>query len=294
MFKGSFTALITPFSDGRIDEKAFRALISRQIECGTDGLVVCGTTGETATLSAAEYARAVSLCVETADGRVPVLAGTGSNCTAKTIETTRAAKAEGVDAALIVTPFYNKPSQEGLYRHYAAVADAVDLPVVLYDVPSRTGVKLEIETIGRLAEIPSIVGIKDATNDITRPIDIRRATSDSFSILSGEDASVVAFLAHGGDGCISVTANVAPAECAALHDAWAAKDWETVARLRDRLLPLHRAMFVEANPIPVKYACSLQGFGDGSLRLPLCGISEKGAALVRAAMETVLGDGYGR
>ena len=293
MFKGSFVALITPFSNGRIDEKAFCSLVERQIECGTDGLVVCGTTGEAATMSADEYAAMIALCVKTTGGRVPVLAGTGSNSTEKTIETTRVARSEGADAALIVTPYYNKPSQEGLYRHYVAVAEAVDLPVMLYDVPSRTGVKLSVETIARLAKLPQIIGIKDATGDLSRPIEIRKVVPDGFAIMSGDDASVVAFLAHGGDGCISVTANVAPAECAALHDAWAVKDWETVFRLRDRLFPLHRALFVESNPGPVKYACSLQCFGDGSLRLPLFKISAESETIVKKAMKDALGESYG-
>lgn len=290
MFQGSFTALITPFKNGKIDDDAFTRLIVRQIEQGTDGLVVCGTTGESATMTTEEREHVIALCVKTANRKIPVIAGTGTNDTAKTIEATRRAKELGADAALVVTPYYNKPSQEGLYRHFKAVHDAVDLPVILYNVPGRTGVCLSVETIGRLAELPRIAGIKDATPDLLRPIQIRRAVPDTFSVLSGEDATIVAFLAHGGNGCISVTANIAPKECADLHKAWTRKDWAEVARLRDLLLDLHQAMFVESNPCPVKYAASLQGFGDGSLRLPLYEISDASKQVVRSAMKAALGE----
>lgn len=289
MFQGSFTALITPFKNGKIDDDAFTRLIVRQIEQGTDGLVVCGTTGESATMTTEEREHVIALCVKTANRKIPVIAGTGTNDTAKTIEATRRAKELGADAALVVTPYYNKPSQEGLYRHFKAVHDAVDLPVILYNVPGRTGVCLSVETIGRLAKLPRIAGIKDATPDLLRPIQIRRAVPDTFSVLSGEDATIVAFLAHGGNGCISVTANIAPKECADLHKAWARKDWAEIARLRDLLLDLHQAMFVESNPCPVKYAASLQGFGDGSLRLPLYEISDASKQVVRSAMKAALG-----
>ena len=290
MFQGSFTALITPFKNGQIDDDAFTRLVVRQIEQGTDGLVVCGTTGESATMTTEEREHVIALCVKTANRKIPVIAGTGTNDTAKTIEATRRAKELGADAALVVTPYYNKPSQEGLYRHFKAVHDAVDLPIILYNVPGRTGVCLSVETVGRLAELPRIAGIKDATPDLLRPIQIRRAVPDTFSVLSGEDATIIAFLAHGGNGCISVTANIAPKECSDLHKAWARKDWAEIARLRDLLLDLHQAMFVESNPCPVKYAASLQGFGDGSLRLPLCEISDASKQVVRSAMKAVLGE----
>lgn len=290
MFQGSFTALITPFKNGQIDDDAFTRLVVRQIEQGTDGLVVCGTTGESATMTTEEREHVIALCVKTANRKIPVIAGTGTNDTAKTIEATRRAKELGADAALVVTPYYNKPSQEGLYRHFKAVHDAVDLPIILYNVPGRTGVCLSVATVGRLAELPRIAGIKDATPDLLRPIQIRRAVPDTFSVLSGEDATIVAFLAHGGNGCISVTANIAPKECSDLHKAWARKDWAEIARLRDLLLDLHQAMFVESNPCPVKYAASLQGFGDGSLRLPLCEISDASKQVVRSAMKAVLGE----
>lgn len=285
MFKGLFTALITPFDKGRIDADAFVRLIEFQISSGVDGLVVCGTTGESAVMTPQEYKQTVELCVKTVKGRVPVIAGTGCNDTEKTIANTHTAQKAGADAALIVTPYYNKPTQEGLFLHYRAVHEASDLPVILYNVPGRTGVNLSPETVGRLSRLERIAGIKDATPDLMRPLRLRAAAEKKdFSILSGEDASIVAFLAHGGDGCISVTANVAPALCAGLHRAWAEKDWERIAYLRDLLLPLHDAMFVESNPAPVKYAAARLGFGDGSLRLPLCEISEKSKEVVLSAM----------
>lgn len=285
MFKGSFTALITPFRNGIIDEAAFQRFIEWQIDEGAQGLVPCGTTGESATMTPDEQAGVIEMCVKTVKGRVPVIAGTGTNDTAKTIHLTQNAEKQGADAALLVTPYYNKPSQEGLFQHYKAVHDATGIPLVLYNVPGRTGVGLTPETVGRLAELPRIAGIKDATPDIVRPLKLRQAAGPDFALLSGEDASVVAFLAHGGDGCISVTANIAPRACASLHKAWARKDWAEVCRLRDLLLPLHEAMFVETNPCPVKFAASLLGFGDGSLRRPLWKISDTSEEIVRRAMK---------
>lgn len=289
MFKGSFTALITPFTQGHINDEDFIRFVNYQIEQGTDGVVACGTTGEGATMTYEEHAHIIELCVKTANKRIPVIAGTGSNDTQKTIKMTKTAKELGADAALIVTPYYNKPNQEGLYQHFKAVHDAVDLPIILYNVPSRTAVNLTVETIARLSQLPRIVGIKDATPDILRPLEIRRVVPADFSILSGEDATIVAFLAHGGDGCISVTANIAPKECADLHKAWARKDWAEIERLRDFLLPLHQAMFVETNPCPAKYAAAQLGFGDGSVRLPLWEISDSSKDIVKAAMNSVFG-----
>ena len=287
MFKGLYTALITPFRHGQIDADAFSRLIEFQIAAGVNGLVVCGTTGESATMSPQESEQTIRLCVQTVGGRVPVIAGTGGNNTQKVIENTQLAKTLGVDAALIVTPYYNKPTQQGLFDHYSAVHDASDLPIILYNVPGRTGVCLSVETIARLAGLPRIVGIKDAMPDIMRPLKIRAAVEKKdFSVLSGEDASIVAFLAHGGDGCISVTANVAPALCAELHRAWAKKDWAGIERLRDLLWPLHEAMFVETNPSPVKYAASLLGFGDGSVRLPLCVVGKQSEEILKAALRS--------
>lgn len=287
MFKGLFTALITPFEKGNIDRDAFVRLIEFQIKSGVDGIVVCGTTGESAVMSEQEYEQTIDLCVKTVNGRVPVIAGTGCNDTAKTIEKTKFAQKAGADAALIVTPYYNKPTQEGLFLHYQAVHDETTLPIILYNVPGRTGVNVGVDTVARLSGLPRIVGIKDATPDLMRPLRLKQAIQrKDFSVLSGEDASIVAFLAHGGDGCISVTANVAPAMCTTLHRAWERKDWSEIERLRDLLLPLHDAMFVETNPAPVKYAAAQLGFGDGSLRLPLCEVSEKSKEIILSALQS--------
>ena len=287
MLKGSLTALITPFRQGEIDEEAFVRFIEFQIREGTQGLVVCGTTGESAVMTPEEHARTIELCVKTVAKRVPVIAGTGTNDTQKTLRMTQKAKELGADAALVVTPYYNKPSQEGLYRHFKFIHDETDIPLILYNVPGRTGVNISVETVGRLSELPRIEGIKDATPDILRPIKIKQAVKKEFSVLSGEDATVVAFLAHGGDGWISVTAKGGARLCRALHNAWALKDFETLATLRDELLPLHEAMFVETNPCPVKYAAALLGFGDGSVRLPLWEISESSKQKVRDAMSSL-------
>ena len=287
MFKGLFTALITPFKKGNVDWDAFVRLIEYQIKSGVGGIVVCGTTGESAVMSEQEYKQTVELCVKTVNGRVPVIVGTGGNDTARTIEKTKFAQKAGADAALIVTPYYNKPTQEGLFLHYQAVHDETTLPIVLYNVPGRTGVNIGIDTVARLSGLSRIVGIKDATPDLMRPLRLKMAIErKDISALSGEDASIVAFLAHGGDGCISVTANVAPTLCAALHQAWERKDWSEIERLRDLLLPLHDAMFVETNPAPVKYAAAQLGFGDGSLRLPLCEVSEKSKEIILTALHS--------
>ena len=287
MFKGLYTALITPFDNGQIDAEAFCRLIELQISSGVSGLVVCGTTGESAVMTAKEYEQVIELCIKTAAGRVPVIAGTGSNNTGKVIENTQMAKELGADAALIVTPYYNKPTQQGLFEHYSAVHDACDLPIILYNVPGRTGVNLAVETIARLARLPRIVGVKDAVSDLMRPLKIRAAVEKKdFSVLSGEDATIVAFLAHGGDGCISVTANIAPSLCVALHQAWREKNWAEIERLRDLMWPLHEVMFIETNPCPVKYAASLLGYGDGSVRLPLCEISDQSKEKVQSALRS--------
>ncbi|MCQ2914730.1 MAG: 4-hydroxy-tetrahydrodipicolinate synthase [Alphaproteobacteria bacterium] len=287
MFKGSFVALITPFKNKKVDDKAFVKLIEDQIKAGTDGVVVCGTTGEAATMSAEEYEHCISLCVKTVNKRVPVIAGCGTNSTEKTIENTKLCKKLGVDAGLIVTPYYNKPTQVGLYEHYKAVVMECDLPIILYNVPGRTGVNISIDTIGKLAKLKNIVGIKDATNDLLRPIQIREVAGEDFSILSGEDATIVAFLAHGGDGCISVSANIVPEKLAKLHDAWQEGDFKTVAKYRDELLPVHQVMFIETNPCPVKYAASLIGYGDGSLRLPLVEVSDNSKLVIKDTLKKV-------
>lgn len=286
MFKGSFTALITPFTDGGIDEAAYQSFVEWQISEGTHGLVPCGTTGESPTLSHDEHNRVVELCVEVAKAKkVPVIAGAGSNSTAEAISLAGHAKKAGADAILVVTPYYNKPTQEGLFQHFKAIHDSVDIPIVIYNIPGRCVIDMSVETMARLAKLPNIVGVKDATNDLGRPIKTRALCGDKFAQLSGEDGTAVAFLAHGGHGCISVTSNIAPKLCAQLHNAWMAGDFATVSALRDKLAPLHDSMFCETNPAPVKYAASLLGKCNGKLRLPLVEISDASKDKVRAAMQ---------
>ncbi|WP_142846976.1 4-hydroxy-tetrahydrodipicolinate synthase [Telmatospirillum sp. J64-1] len=287
MFKGSIPALITPFRDGRVDEKAFQDFVEWQIVEGSSGVVPCGTTGESPTLSHDEHNRVVELCVEVAKGRVPVIAGTGSNSTDEAIYMTRHAKEVGADAALIVTPYYNKPTQEGLYQHFKAIHDAVDLPLIIYNIPGRSVVDMTVETMARLAKLPNIVGVKDATADLVRPLRTRIALGPDFCQLSGEDATITAFMAQGGHGCISVTANVAPRLCADLHAAWAKGDFATVNEIRDRLLPLHDAMFCETSPGPVKYAAELLGKCSSEMRLPMVEIADASKRRVEAAMRSV-------
>jgi 4-hydroxy-tetrahydrodipicolinate synthase len=286
MFKGSFVALLTPFKNGELDKAAFKSFVEWQIAEGTNGLVPVGTTGESPTLSHDEHDEVVELCIETAAGRVPVVAGAGSNSTAEALRLTKNAKAAGADAALIVTPYYNKPTQDGLYRHYATIAEAVDIPILIYNIPGRSIVDMTVETMAKLAEIPNIVGVKDASADATRPMHTSAAIAGDFCQLSGEDATIVPFLAGGGDGCISVTANVAPRLCSELHAAWQSRDLDTVMDLQARLMPLHDAMFCEASPGPVKYAASLLGKCEAETRLPLCEIADSSKAQVEAAMKS--------
>ena len=284
MFKGSITALITPFRGGEVDVQAFTALIEWQIGEGTNGLVPCGTTGESPTLSHEEHNLVVEVCVKAANGRVPVIAGTGSNSTDEAIMLTRHAREVGADAALLITPYYNKPTQEGMYRHFKAVHDAADLPLIIYNIPGRSVVDMSVATMARLAELPNIIGVKDATNDLTRPLRTRLAIGPNFCQLSGEDATVVPFMSQGGVGCISVTANIAPKLCAALQGAWAARDLDEVMRLNEKLLPVHDAMFVETNPAPVKYAASLMGLCTADVRLPLCEVTDASKARIKSAL----------
>ncbi len=269
MFQGSYVALITPFQNGSIGEDQFQSFVDWQIEEGTQGLVPCGTTGESPTLSHEEHERVIDICVEVAKGRVPVLAGAGSNATEEAISLTRHAKQAGADGTLQVTPYYNKPTQEGLYRHFRAIHDAVDLPLVIYNIPGRSVVDMSVETMARLAKLPNIVGVKDASNDPVRPLKTLIACGPDFDQLSGEDASVLALLANGGRGCISVTGNVAPRQCAAMHDAWAAGNHAEALTIQQRLQPLHEALFMEASPPAVKYAASLLGLCGPAVRLPL-------------------------
>jgi 4-hydroxy-tetrahydrodipicolinate synthase len=286
MLKGSLVALITPFRDGKVDEKAFQNFVEWQIEQGTEGVVPCGTTGESPTLSHAEHKRVVELCIDVAKGRVPVVAGTGSNSTEEAIDFTRHAKQAGADAALVVTPYYNKPSQEGLYQHYKAITEAVDLPVIIYNIPARCVIDMSVATMARLAKLPNIVGVKDATNDLARPLRTRAAIGPDFSMLSGEDVTAIAFLGQGGDGCISVTANVAPRACADMHQAWRRGEAATAMKINERLLPLHDALFCETSPAPVKYACSLLGKSTSDVRLPLVPASAQAQEQVRTAMRS--------
>ena len=284
MFSGSITALITPFANGQIDDAAFQRFVDWQIKQGSNGLVPSGSTGESATLSHAEHERVIRLCVEATAKRVPVIAGTGSNSTSEAISLTRAAEGLGADAALVVMPYYNKPSQEGLYQHYRAIHDSCGLPIIIYNIPGRSVVDMSVETMARLAKLPRIVGVKDATADLTRPTRTRHAIGPDFCQLSGEDPSIAAFLAQGGHGCISVTAIVAPALCAALQTAWRAGDLKEMGKCRDTLTPLNAALFAEVNPVPVKYAVSALGYCEPSLRLPLIEASAETRAQVDEAM----------
>ncbi|GAC1491398.1 MAG: 4-hydroxy-tetrahydrodipicolinate synthase [Acetobacteraceae bacterium] len=288
MFKGSYVALITPMrEDGALDEDAIRGFVEWQIGQGTDGIVPVGTTGESPTLSHDEHRRVVEIAVQVARGRVPVLAGAGSNSTAEAIELTRHAKQAGADAALVVTPYYNKPTQEGLYLHFSAIADAVDLPIVIYNIPPRSVVDMSVETMARLARHKNIVGVKDATANLARPLHTRQACGKQFCQMSGEDHTALAFLAAGGAGCISVTGNVAPQLCSEMHRAWHVGETERAMAIQDRLVPLHDALFSETSPGPVKYAASLLGHGSAHCRLPLAPVAEATRERVRAAMQQV-------
>ena len=284
MFHGSLTALITPFRNGEVDEPAFQKFVDWQIQEGTDALVPCGTTGESPTLSHGEHMRVVELCIEAAGGRVPVIAGTGSNSTAEAIHLTRHAKEAGASAALIVMPYYNKPTPEGQYSHFKAIHDAVDIPIIIYNIPGRSVVDMSVETMAKLAKLPNIIGVKDATNDLARPVRTKLAIQKEFCLLSGEDATVMAFLAQGGDGCISVTANVAPRMLADMHGAWRRGDLKAAMGINERLTPLHEALFCESSPGPVKYAANLLGHCQADLRLPLCEIADASKQKVQRAL----------
>jgi 4-hydroxy-tetrahydrodipicolinate synthase len=284
LFKGSLVALITPFKDDGIDEAAFRKLVNWQIDEGTDGLIPVGTTGESPTLSHDEHKRVVELCVEETNGRVPVIAGAGSNSTAEAVDFTRHAKEAGADAVLHVTPYYNKPTQEGMYRHFTAIAEAVDIPIIIYNIPPRSVVDMSVDTMKRLSEHPNVVGVKDATADLVRPLKTRLEIGPDFCQLSGEDATIMPYLAQGGHGCISVTCNVAPGPLSQLHKAWQAGDLDTARSINDRLLPLHDALFCETSPGPVKYAASLLGICAPDARLPIWEIADSSKERVQQAM----------
>lgn len=287
MFHGSIVALVTPFRNGHIDERALGELIEWHIAAGTSGIVPTGTTGESPTLSHAEHDRVIELTVEAVARRVPVIAGTGSNATAEAIRLTAHAKAAGADAALIVTPYYNKPTQHGLAAHYRAIHDAVDLPMLIYNIPGRSVVDMAPTTMAELARLPNIVGVKDATGDIVRPLQTRALCGTAFCQLSGEDGNTLAFLAHGGHGCISVTANVAPHLCAQLHAAWRAGDAGAALDLHQRLLPLHETLFCESNPVPAKHALALLGKCTAEVRAPLAPLLADNRRQVEAALDAV-------
>jgi 4-hydroxy-tetrahydrodipicolinate synthase len=282
--RGSNPALITPFRDGRVDIKAFETFVDWQIAEGTHGVVPCGTTGESPTLSDEEFTSVVGAAVKVAKGRVPVIAGTGSNSTAHAIELTQLAQKLGADVALVVTPYYNKPTQDGLYLHFAAIAESTRLPILIYNIPGRSVIDMTPDTMGRLAKLSNIVGVKDATANMARVTQQKATCGAKFVQLSGEDGTALGFNAHGGVGCISVTANIAPRLCADFQNACTKGDYAKARELHERLMPLHDTLFCETSPTPVKYAASLLGKCEETVRLPLAPLSESSKAKVRAAM----------
>jgi 4-hydroxy-tetrahydrodipicolinate synthase len=285
MFKGSIPALVTPMRDGGIDEAAFRAFVDWQIREGSSGVVPVGTTGESPTLSHAEHRRVVEVCIEAAGGRVPVIAGAGSNNTTEAVELAQHADSAGADAVLVVTPYYNKPNQRGLYAHFRAVADAISIPLIIYNIPGRSIVDMSVETMKQLFDdCDNVIGVKDATANLARASLQRHAMGADFVQLSGEDATSLGFMAHGGHGCISVTANVAPKLCAEFQSACLAGDFRTALLYQDRLMPLHRALFLEPSPAPTKYALSLLGHIAEESRLPIVAIGAETRAEVESAM----------
>ncbi len=287
MFKGSYTALITPFKDSRVDDDALRRLVDWQITEGTHGLVPTGTTGESPALDYDEHKRVVEITIEAARGRVPVMAGTGSNSTAEAIFLSQHAEKAGAQALLVVTPYYNKPSQEGLYQHFKAINDAVGIPIFIYNIPPRSIVDMSVETMARLYELKNIAGVKDATANIARVSQQRAAMGAEFMQFSGEDATALAFIAHGGQGCISVASNVAPRLCAEFQNACLAGDFKTALVLHDRMMPLHDVMFIETNPGPVKYAASRLGICSAEMRLPMVPVTEAAKKKIDAALVQV-------
>ena len=284
LFSGSITALVTPFSNGAIDEEAFNSFVAWQIDEGTNALVPVGTTGESPAMSHEEHKRVVELCIKAANKRVPVIAGTGSNSTSEAIELTTHAQQAGAAGALVVPPYYNKPNQEGLYQHFQAIHDATDIPIVIYNIPGRSVIDMSVETMARLADLPRFVGVKDATGDMVRPWLTRQACGADFAQLTGNDETTVPFMAMGGHGAISVTANVAPRLCAEFHQAWQAGDRTRVQQINDLLMPLHICLFLEPNPQAVKFALSVLGKMNNELRLPMVPLAPATEAKVRDAM----------
>ena len=282
--RGSLPALITPMKNGGVDDESFRRLVAWQIAEGSHGLVPCGTTGESPTLSHEEHMWVIEMCVEQANGRVPVVAGAGSNSTAEALMLTRHAKEVGADAVLSVTGYYNRPSQDGIYHHYATIAEAVDIPIILYNIPGRAVVDISVETMARLAQIPNIIGVKDATANLARPSRERLACGSGWRLLSGEDGTALGYMAHGGHGCISVTANIAPRLCSQFQEACMKGDFASALAMQDKLMPLHDAMFLEPSPACAKYAASLLGLCRNEVRSPMMPATEAAQIKVRNAM----------
>jgi len=285
MFKGVFTALLTPFKNGEMDEVSFRSFIDFQIESGIHGLVPVGTTGESPTVSHDEHKLAVEICIDQANKKVPVIAGTGSNNTAEAIELTNHACEKGADAALVVTPYYNKPNQEGLYAHYKAIAENSDIPIVIYNIPGRSIVDMNLETMNKLFQIKNIIGVKDATSDISRVFKYKSIIGDSFNQLSGEDATTLAYMTYGGHGSISVTSNIAPKLCSDFMNLCLAGKFDEASKINDKLMKLHECLFLEPSPGPVKYAAEKLGLMSSELRLPLVEISKNTKDRVDEAMK---------
>lgn len=287
MFSGIYTALITPFKAGKIDEKAFQEFIRWQVAEGVHGVVPCGTTGESPTLSYEEHNRVIELTLEVAKGKVKVMAGTGANNTEEAIMFTQHAQKKGADGALVVAPYYNKPTQEGLFQHYKAIHDATDIPIVVYNIPGRSVIDIKDETFERMAELPRIIGIKDATGDLARVSSLRARVGNRFNLLSGEDITAVAFNAQGGQGCISVSSNIMPRACAEVQNLTLSGDFKTALTKHEKLVALHQVMFIETNPVPVKYAASLLKKCEASVRLPLVEMSDASRARVQAVMKSL-------
>jgi 4-hydroxy-tetrahydrodipicolinate synthase len=285
MIQGAIVAIVTPFRNGKVDEEALRRLIEEQIMAGTDGIAPCGTTGESTTLSHEEHDRVIEITVDAVKKRVPVIAGTGSNSTAEALRLTKHAWEAGADAALIVCPYYNRPTQEGLYLHYRAIAEEVPIPIIIYNIQGRTGVNMATETLARLAEIPNIVGVKEASGSLKQMSDVIHLCGPDFSVLSGDDIFTLGLLAIGGKGVISVISNVVPQDMAAMVDAFAAGDLEKARQLHYRMSPLIDALFIETNPIPVKAALAMMGKIAYELRLPLCKMAEKNHAVLKKVMQ---------
>jgi len=287
MFKGSFVALITPFKDGKVDETAFRSFIEWQIKEGSDGLVPCGTTGESPTLSHEEHQKVTEICIEVTDGRIPVIAGAGSNSTEEAISLAQHAKTAGAAAVLVVTPYYNKPTQAGLFAHYKAINDNAKIPIIIYNIPGRSIIDMSVETMADLSKLDYIVGVKDATAQLDRPILTTLACGKDFWQLSGEDGTAIPHLAAGGHGCISVTGNILPRQCSEMQKAWAEGNVKKAMELQELLMPVHAAMFCETSPGPVKYAAELLGLFSSEARLPITEIADDSKVAVKEALKKV-------